>query len=70
MAFPPQLWFGDRDERAPDAALAAALEDETAREILGEVMRMRPRERKLLLGIARQIAPTPPAENEDGDGRR
>lgn len=32
MGFPPQLWFGDAEsgERAPDAALSAALEDETA----------------------------------------
>ncbi len=55
MGFPPQLWFGEVGERAPDAALAAALEDETAREILVEVLRMGPRERRLLLGIARQI---------------
>ena len=55
MGFPPQLWFGEGEERVPDAALAAALEDETARQILEEVLRMSPRERKLLLGIARQI---------------
>ncbi len=56
MGFPPQLWFGEGEERVPDAALAVALEDETAREILAEVLRMGPRERRLLLGIARQIA--------------
>ena len=56
MGFPPQLWFDEEPgDRAPDAALAAALEDEAAREILGEVLRMRPRERRLLIGIARQI---------------
>ena len=57
MGFPPQLWFDEAGGRAPDAALAAALEDETAREILGEVLRMGPRDRQLLLGIARQIPP-------------
>ena len=56
MGFPPQLWFGDAEERAPDAALAA-LEDGTAREILEEVLRMGQKDRRLLLGIARQISP-------------
>ena len=55
MGFPPQLWFGEGEERVPDAALAVALEDETAREILAEVLRMGPRERRLLLGIAHEI---------------
>jgi transcriptional regulator with XRE-family HTH domain len=58
MGFPPQLWFGEGKERTPDAALAAVLEDGTAREILGEVLRMRPGDRRLLLGIARQIPPS------------
>ena len=62
MGFPPQLWFGDAGKRAPDAALAAVLEDETAHEILGEVLRLGPRDRWLLLGIARQISPP----SEDG----
>ena len=48
----------------PDAALAAALEDDTARDILGEVPRLRPRDRRLLLGIARQIAP--PSDDSPG----
>jgi len=48
MGFPPQLWFGEGKERTPDAA----------REILGEVLRMRPGDRRLLLGIARQIPPS------------
>ena len=52
MGFPPQLWFGGEGDRAPDAAL----EDGTEREILEKVLKMGPRERKLLLGIARQIA--------------
>ena len=57
MGFPPQLWFGGgTGEGVPDAALAAALEDGTAREILGEVLRLGPKERRLLLGIARQIS--------------
>ncbi len=60
MGFPPQLWFGGGGEdRVPDNALTAALEDETAREILGEVLRMGPKDRRLLLGIARQIASPP-----------
>ena len=56
IGFPPQLWFGNTNEWSPDAALVAALEDETAREILAEVLGMGPRERRLLLGIAREIA--------------
>ncbi|HEV2092489.1 MAG TPA: hypothetical protein VGR18_04905 [Rubrobacter sp.] len=63
MGFPPQLWFGEGEgDRVPDAALAAALEDGAAREILNEVFRLGPRDRRLLLGIARQISPT--RENE------
>jgi hypothetical protein len=57
MGFPPQLWFGDAEERVPDAALAAALEDGSSREIVAEVLRVGPRDRRLLLGIARQILP-------------
>ncbi len=58
MGFPPQLWFGgEAEEHVPDAALVAALQDETSREILGEVLRMGTRDRRLLLGIARQIPP-------------
>ncbi len=41
--------------------LAAALEDGMARELLDEVVRMGPRDRRLLLGIARQIS-QPPSE--------
>ncbi len=57
MGFPPALWFGEEGGRVEDEALLAALEDDTAREILGEVMRLGSRDRRLLLGIARQIAP-------------
>jgi transcriptional regulator with XRE-family HTH domain len=64
MGFPPALWFGSgTDDRAPDAALAAALEDETAREVLEEVLRLGPRDRRLLLGIARQLAS--PADTQE-----
>lgn len=60
MGFPAALWFCEGEGvRTPDAALTAALEDDTAREILTEVIRLGPRGRRLQLGIARQIsAPT------------
>lgn len=58
MGFPPALWFGDAEERdALDVAVVAALEDETLRAMLEESARMNARERRLLLGIAREIAP-------------
>jgi transcriptional regulator with XRE-family HTH domain len=57
MGFPPALWFSEVGERVEDEALLAALEDETAWEILEEVLRLVPRDRRLLLGIARQISP-------------
>ena len=57
MGFPPALWFGDDDGEAPDRALVAALKDGTVRSILEEARRMRPKDRRLLLGIARQISP-------------
>ena len=61
MGFPPALWFGDGGarDRVPDAALSAALEDETAREILEEVLKLGRKDRRLLLGIVREIAATP-----------
>lgn len=68
MAFPPQLWFGEIGEQAPNAALAAALEDETAREILAELLRMGPRERRLLLGIAQEI--TSPSQAGESAGSK
>lgn len=59
MGYPPALWFGEGAvDWAPDAALAAALEDGTMRGILEEVLRMGPRDRRLLLGIAREIQPS------------
>ena len=58
MGFSPALWFDKSDgHRAPDAALTALFQDETALEILGEVLRMPPKDRSLLLSIARQISP-------------
>ena len=59
MGFPPALWFGDAREegRAPDEVLLAALKDETLRSILEEALGLRPKDRRLLLGIARQISP-------------
>ena len=50
------VWFGGEGEQVADEALPATLEEETTREILAEVMRMGPRDRRLLLDIARQIA--------------
>ena len=59
MGFPPALWFGEAGEegRAPDEVLLAALKDETMRSILEEALWLRPKDRRLLLGIARQISP-------------
>jgi hypothetical protein len=61
MGFPPGLWFGPtgEGERVPDEALVAALEDETVAAIPEQVMRLGARDRRLLLGIARQISPPP-----------
>ena len=72
MGFPPALWFGDAGEegRAPDEVLLAALEDETLRSILEEALGLRPKDRRLLLRIARQISPaaSPKATRADGGG--
>ena len=61
MGFPPALWFGNTEAegRVTDDALLAALKDETLRSLLEETRRMRPKDRGLLLGIARQISPPP-----------
>jgi transcriptional regulator with XRE-family HTH domain len=53
MGFPPQLWFGNG---AQDQVLEAALVNETVRAILEEALRLGPKDRQLLLAIARQIA--------------
>ena len=59
VGFPPALWFGDAGEegRTPDEAVLAALKDGTMRSILEEALGLRPKDRRLLLGIARQISP-------------
>jgi transcriptional regulator with XRE-family HTH domain len=57
MGFPLALWFGDAEEKAPVEALLAALKDESLRSILEEAQRLRPKDSRLLLGIARQISP-------------
>lgn len=56
MGFSPALWFGEEGDRIEDEALLNILKDETARKTLGEVLRLGPRDRELLLGIARQIS--------------
>jgi transcriptional regulator with XRE-family HTH domain len=59
MGLPPALWFGgiEGEGRAADDALLASLEDETLRSILEEATRLRLKDGRLLLGIARQISP-------------
>ena len=57
MGFPPALWFGEAGERIADGALVAALENDTVRAILEETLKLGARDRRLLLGIARQISP-------------
>ena len=68
MGFPPALWFGGDEERITDDAPVAALKDETLRSILEEAQRLRPKDRRLLLGIARQISPgaSPTAAHVEG----
>ena len=58
MGFPPALWFGtgEKNDRAPNDALLAALADDTARAILEETLRLGRGDRRLLLRMARQIA--------------
>jgi transcriptional regulator with XRE-family HTH domain len=50
-------WIVDRDDnlRLLDEELTAALQDETARAVLREVVRLPERERKIVLGIVRQF---------------
>ena len=78
MGFPPALWFGDEadgeaeggKERVPDGALVAALEDETVRTILEEALKLGSRDRRLLLGISRQISPSPVTRSDPLPGSR
>lgn len=53
MNFSAQPWFS---EEAQDQVVDAVLDDEAVRAILEEALRLGPKERQLLLGIARQIA--------------
>jgi len=46
------VWFQDEGEQVADEAPLAALEDETICELLVRLMRMGPRNRRPLLGIA------------------
>ena len=50
-------WFQDRDDKLAllDEEVVTALQDETARAVLREVMRLPERERKIVLGIVRQF---------------
>ncbi len=57
MGFTPALWFGEEEGRPADEALLAALKDESLRSILEEARRLRPKDREMLLRIARQISP-------------
>jgi transcriptional regulator with XRE-family HTH domain len=59
MGFPPALWFEEAEEKITDQAMVAALKDGTIRSILEAARRLRPKDRRLLLGIARQISPPP-----------
>jgi transcriptional regulator with XRE-family HTH domain len=50
-------WFQDRDDKLAllDEEVVEALQDETARAVLREVMRLPERERAIVLGIVRQF---------------
>lgn len=60
MGFPPSLWFDTEDDEPADPALVVALEDETVRGIVEETLRLGKKDRRLLLGIARQISSARP----------
>ena len=57
MGFPPALWFDSRGDKPSDPAMIAALGDETVRSLVEVAARLGPKDRRLLLGIARQISP-------------
>jgi transcriptional regulator with XRE-family HTH domain len=59
MGFPPALWFEEAGEKITDQGIVATLKDGTIRSILEEARRLRPKDRRLLLGIARQISSPP-----------
>ena len=54
MGFPPTLYFEGNEGETPDDALQAGPRDGAVREILEEAQRLGPRDRRLLLKIARQ----------------
>ena len=58
MGFPPAMWFGGGGDRAADEALVSALGDGTVRALLEVALRLGRKDRRLLLGIARQISPS------------
>ena len=70
MGFPPALWFGGAGEegRTPDEALLAALKDGTMRSILEKALGLRSKDRRLLLGIARQISPAASSKATRAEG--
>ena len=55
MGFPPAAWFEDGTDSDLDWGLAGALRDETIRDVVREMSPMSRRERRLVLGIARQL---------------
>ena len=57
MGFPPAAWFeeGANTEPELDWGLAGALRDETIRDAVREMSRLSRRERRLVLGIVRQL---------------
>jgi hypothetical protein len=57
MGFPPAAWFeeGVGNEPELDWGLAGALRDEDVRDTVREMSRMSKRERRLVLGIVRQL---------------
>ena len=55
MGFPPAAWFENGTDPDLDWGLAGALRDETIRDTVREISRLSERERRLVLGIVRQI---------------
>jgi transcriptional regulator with XRE-family HTH domain len=55
MGFPPGLWFEEGTDSPSDWGLAGALRDETIRNTVREMSRLSLRERRLVLGIVRQL---------------
>jgi hypothetical protein len=55
MGFPPAAWFDDGTDSDLDWGLAGAMRDGTIRDVVREMSRMSARERRLVLGIVRQV---------------